>query len=514
MAQGIFTKRQQLRGLIEKSWVASSTPSQVEYLVVAGGGAGGGGAAYGGGGGGAGGLLQGIIPVTAGSSITVTVGAGGTTVTCVSGNNGNNSVFGTITAIGGGGGNYGYGVGACGGSGGGNGSDYRNPGPGTLVFSQPVAGQGNRGGGQNGSPGGGGGAGTAGICGWSPHSAGYGGAGVASAISGVLTTYAGGGGGAADYNACSVPILGGAGGGGNGAYSSTGGQNTAGSPNTGGGGGAANNVNCKRTASNGGSGIVIISYPDIYKAPASFGGANSPTASTSGSGSVSFNGTSSYFYYGGQSPFAFGTNNFTIECWVYFNNVSSTQILYDFRATSTNGVNPCVYVSAGLVYYYPAGANQITGTTTLSTNTWYHIALCRIGTSTNLYVNGVQQGSTYTDSNNYAVGANRPYIGSNGYGNGSSAWLNGYMSNLRMINGTALYTSAFTPPTAPLTPITNTILLLGTVSPNQYLDSSTNGYTPNVVNGSPTWTPLSPFATGLGYKNRVYTWTGSGTVTF
>lgn len=187
-----------------------------------------------------------------------------------------------------------------------------------------------------------------------------------------------------------------------------------------------------------------------------------------------FNGASQWLTLANPSTLAFGTNNFTIECWIYLNNVSATQILYDFRATSTNGVNPCVYVSSGLVYYYPAGTNQITGTTTLLANTWYHIALCRSSTSTNLYVNGVQQGSTYTDTNNYAVGTNRPIIGSNGYGNGSSAWLNGYISNLRMINGTALYTSAFTPPTAPLTAITNTVLL--TLQNSTIFDASTNNY--------------------------------------
>lgn len=37
---------------------------------------------------------------------------------------------------------------------------------------------------------------------------------------------------------------------------------------------------------------------------------------------------------------------------------------------------------------------------------------------------------------------------------------NGYLSDVRVVNGTAVYTSNFTPPTAPLTAITNTSLLL------------------------------------------------------
>ena len=77
MASGIFTLKQQLQGLIQKAWTGMQKTPYVEYLVVAGGG----GASAGGGG--AGGLLQGIVPITTGSPITVTVGAGGASSTGV-----------------------------------------------------------------------------------------------------------------------------------------------------------------------------------------------------------------------------------------------------------------------------------------------------------------------------------------------------------------------------------------------------------------------------------------------
>lgn len=510
MANGIFNLKQVNQAIQQNAWTGRKTPS-VDYLVVAGGGAGGGG--YGGGGGG-GGFLTGSIPVVAGSAITVTVGAGGTGNTG-QGPSGSNSVFGSIVAIGGGGGCAGQSAGSSGGSGGGNGGGPSTSGTGTIGAA--VAGQGNPGGvggsGTGPAPGGGGGAGSRGISGQGEGPAGAGGAGASSAITGTVTAYAGGGGsGAYNRGASGYNGPGGSGGGGAGADSAAvSGTGTAGTANTGGGGGGASINGGTGTGGSGGSGIVVISYPDNYIAATSTTG--SPTVSTSGSGSLSFNGSTQYFYYGGQSAFAFGTGDFTIEGWYYFNDVTTTQILYDFRAASTNGNNPCVYISSNLVYYYPAGAIQITGTTSLSTGTWYHIAVCRSGTSTKLFVNGVQQGSTYTDSTNYAVGASRPMIGSNGFGSGSSAWMNGYMSNVRMLKGTALYTAAFTPPTAPLTPITNTSLLLNTVSGSPLADISTNGYTVT-VNVTPTWNQLSPFATGLGYKNRVYTWTSSGSITF
>jgi hypothetical protein len=86
MASGVFNLKQQLFALAQRAWSGQYKTNYVEYLVVAGGGSGG---LAGGGGGG---LLTGICPVITGSSITVTVGAGGTDA------NGTVSVFGTISA--------------------------------------------------------------------------------------------------------------------------------------------------------------------------------------------------------------------------------------------------------------------------------------------------------------------------------------------------------------------------------------------------------------------------------
>ena len=77
-----------------------------------------------------------------------------------------------------------------------------------------------------------------------------------------------------------------------------------------------------------------------------------------------------------------------------------------------------------------------------------------------MFVNGLQVGSTYSDSNNYAVGANRPIIGSQGYSSDFDTRRHrGFISNLRVIKGTALYTSDFIPPTRELKNIPGTVLL-------------------------------------------------------
>jgi hypothetical protein len=506
MATGIFTLRNQLQGLVQKAWTGSQTTPAVEYLVVAGGGAG-----YqqnASGGGGAGGLLQGIVPVTAGSSLTVTVGAGGSNATPLGGNN---SVFGNITAIGGGGGGYG---GASPQSNGNNGGSGGGTSGGSKVIGQGTSGQGNAGGYGDSTQvttGGGGGAGTVGLNGSSSSTqSGNGGAGIASSISGTVTAYAGGGGGGQHSGyGLGVGGYGGVGGGGNGGGAGGASTATSGTANTGGGGGGAVDGT---GGGNGGSGVVIISYPDIYNAPASFGGANSPTASTSGSGSMYFNG-SNYMAYGGQSQFAFGTGAFTIEFWIYQPSLVGS-ICLDFRpATGVNGAYGSFELNTnGQLNYYANSAYQISSNTgVLVAGTWQHIALARSGTSTKLFVNGTQVGSTYSDSTNYSVGSTAPYIGA---GAAANALLTGYISNLRIVKGTAVYTSNFTVPTAPLTAITNTSLLLNMVSGSLFADASGNAFVPPVWGLYLTWNQASPFATGLGYKNRVYTWTGSGTVTF
>jgi hypothetical protein len=311
-------------------------------------------------------------------------------------------------------------------------------------------------------------------------------------------TYAGGGGGGTDSGTAGT---GGAGGGG------SGGSNAIGSPgatNAGGGGGGAGFTN-GTAGGNGGSGIVIVSYPDIYAAAASTTG--SPTVSTSGSGSIGLNGSNQYLTYASNSAITnFGTGSFTIEAWVYINSASSFAVV----AGGNGSVGWYVEYSSNRGFVVYDGSSTITtSVTTALTGQWVHLAIVRNGSSAvTLYQNGVSVGTAtstqFATTFALAVGA---------YSNGSS-FLNGYISNFRIVKGTAVYTSAFTVPTAPLTSITNTSLLLNTVSGAYLADNSTNAFTATVPSSTPTWNSASPFATGLGYKNRVYTWTSSGSITF
>ena len=229
-----------------------------EYLIVAGGGGGG---AQTGGGGGAGGMRTGTSTLSA-TSYSITVGAGGTKAPAQSSppraGSGTDSVFNSITSIGGGGGGSYQGgsinsqsTGANGGSGGG-GAAMSSPG------GSGTSGQGNNGGqGRNGTEYDGGGGGGASQAGTSGDSGSHGGDGSASSITGSSVTYAGGGGGCGQGG---NPVgSGGAGGGADGGNDVQ--PGTAATANRGGGGGGSRDYGgVGGGATNGGSGVVIVRY--------------------------------------------------------------------------------------------------------------------------------------------------------------------------------------------------------------------------------------------------------------
>ncbi len=294
---GVFPGADSLNTALTISGLTIALPLTVDYLVVAGGGAGVNNGGNGGvGGGGAGGYLTNhggtSLTLATATPYSVTVGAGGVgNVSAGSETNGSNSIFHTITSIGGGKGGQGTQQGFTGGSGGGSGRNY------TSAGGLGTAGQGNDGGaggtlqsGSTGSGGGGGGAGSQGSNGVSPNNGGNGGSGLENQITGATGVfYAGGGGGGSSQGTAGTggSSIGGAG--------SVGSSNaTDGSTNTGsGGGGCGGNA----FGGNGGSGVVIIRYPNTKTVTIGSGltgstatdGSDKVTTFTAGTGNIQFN---------------------------------------------------------------------------------------------------------------------------------------------------------------------------------------------------------------------------------
>ena len=210
-----------------------------------------------------------------------------------------------------------------------------------------------------------------------------------------------------------------------------------------------------------------------------------------------FDGTGDYLTVASNAAFGYGTGDFTIEFWYLPLSFGVTNIIVDQRTSGATEVVPTIYTdsSSGTLYYYVNGANRITGGN-LTLNSWQHIAVSRSGTSTRLFVNGVQVGSTYSDSNNYA----NSLVSLGAYAVNGTLFANAYISNLRIVKGTALYTAAFTPPTAPLTAITNTQLL--TCQSNRFIDNSTNAFA-ITRNGDTSVQAFQPFPGATTYSGTV-----------
>ena len=205
------------------------------------------------------------------------------------------------------------------------------------------------------------------------------------------------------------------------------------------------------------------------------------TVTTTAAGSLFFV-SSSLRYLSIPSNSAFDQNGqFTWECWFYTTNISSGYIWGILQtgmlglAVGNGGVPGKLYVDKSFV------GVQITSTTTITTNTWYHVAVCFDGTNTRLFLNGGLEG---TVAGGGAGSAAPLWIGN--YNNGA-LYFNGYITNFR-ITKAPLYVAAFTPPSLPLTNLLNTkFLLLVENDANKIIDSSPSALTVT-NNGSATFT--------------------------
>jgi hypothetical protein len=200
------------------------------------------------------------------------------------------------------------------------------------------------------------------------------------------------------------------------------------------------------------------SFTDLSSSPNTITNNNSITVNTTtkkyGTGSIYFNGTNQSLTFASSSTFAFGTSNFTIECWYYPVSRSSTwptiwgnPETYPtncFAMNDRHNQHQSVF-AVTIGNYQPANEVAIIGSITVVDKTWYHLAVVRNGTSIKMYVNGVLDGSiTYSGSvdNNSAEAW---FIGG-----AASAWTNSYIDDFRITKGVARYTTNFTPPVAPL----------------------------------------------------------------
>lgn len=208
-----------------------------------------------------------------------------------------------------------------------------------------------------------------------------------------------------------------------------------------------------------------------------------PTASWSAAtygGSGYFDGSGDYLSVPDNAAFTLGTSDFTAEIFVYRTATgrqeffgqsdsggSSTSINFDIQITAANKLQ-CLVFSGSTAYALTASAESI------PLNAWTHIALVRDGNTCRQYINGNQDGTVSVTG--ITINNSSSPMGIGRLGDVNANYFTGYLSNARLVVGTCVYPNgtAFTPPTAPLTAITNTSLLLNFTNAGVYDATSKN----------------------------------------
>ena len=198
--------------------------------------------------------------------------------------------------------------------------------------------------------------------------------------------------------------------------------------------------------------------------------------------------------YPSGSHFDFGTGDFTIEWWQYWEKTPAggdTLMSLDY-VTSPNFLIETAPSAAQYNFWLNSTSVQIQEGTAAGHSTWNHYAIVRNGSGSNnitIYRNGQVSGQgTYTGSIGKSS-ANLQLLGGTG---GPNQFLETYVSDVRIVKGTAVYTSTFTPPTEPLEAITGTSLLVGNAP--HINDTSSNRFTATEGATGIQSAPFSPYA--------------------
>lgn len=218
-----------------------------------------------------------------------------------------------------------------------------------------------------------------------------------------------------------------------------------------------------------------------------------------------FDGAGDYIENTSNYLVASTTSTFTIEAWVFMTADpvdDANDIPAMISVNCGGGNNSFNYMAFGpissrklRIRWFDGTAKNAEGSTTLALNTWYHVACSVSSNAIKMFVNGVEETLSGTttltnrngDANGFALGQTFTY-----------ANYTGYISNARVLSGTALYTTGFTPSTAPLTAITNTVLL--TCQSNRFRDASSNAYAITTA-GNTSVQRFSPFSPTAAYAS-------------
>jgi len=197
-----------------------------------------------------------------------------------------------------------------------------------------------------------------------------------------------------------------------------------------------------------------------------------------------------------SSDLVVGTGVFTAECWFKY-DAGNTDRIISMDKTSNPTNRWIIYHHQGSIRLNINGSDVIFMGSELGfdrdqTQNWYHLALVKSADGyIRMYLNGNASPTVVSDSLDYQ--SDEIHIGMNP---SATENFDGLISNVRLVVGTAVYTSSFKPPTEPLANITNTKILCCN---NASVTGKTVGPTITATD-SPTASTDSPFDDPDGFK--------------
>ena len=198
--------------------------------------------------------------------------------------------------------------------------------------------------------------------------------------------------------------------------------------------------------------------------------------STENTGSVFFDGTNDYLSIADSDDFSFGSGDFTIEGFIYptgipqgsYATLVTPGLSLQTYFMSSNSLS--LYVGSDGSSYNMITTANATGTDSIFQNEWSHFALTRSGNTFRYFINGIEKytntvaGTIYNDLTPLGIGDYTTAPGTYEF--------QGYMSNIRICKGHAVYTENFTVPTRELEVHPETVLLCCHDGENIFSDKS------------------------------------------
>ena len=229
-------------------------------------------------------------------------------------------------------------------------------------------------------------------------------------------------------------------------------------------------------------------------------GLETPTAVT---GSVLFDGTDDDLQIADSDDFTFAKNDFTIEFWRYKQVIAiDTYVAKYGGSANTDRTFWCGQGTDGVeqFYWYSGSSVYSISSKSFPINTWAHFAAVRYNGTMTLYIDGVEAASTTTNVD-VTLNDTSEVLRVGGENTGTYDY-QGYISNLRILNGTALYTSEFTPPVHELEVIGDTVLLCCNNSDSAGAEATGKSITVNNNAAASTFSPglIRDFTFGTEFR--------------